>query len=90
MSNREMWSELVDLITDWVSENVPERVCSSCCDNVPERDVNYSYCKEADYDMFQCPYAQGDLSMAVQEAAQHVIDALPNPPVEEFFSYPEY
>lgn len=81
-SHREMFTELVDILTDWVSEQADE-ICCSCCDNKPERDINYSYCKEADYDLFQCPYQQHDLSMVVQEAAQQVIDAMPNPPEED-------
>lgn len=83
MSHQRMWSELVDVITDWVAENAANDICCSCSDNRPEDDINYSYCQEADYDMFQCPYQQGDLSVAVQEAAQKVIDALPTPP--EFY-----
>lgn len=86
---RERFTELVDIITDWVVEQADD-ICGSCCDNIPERDINYSYCKEADYDLFQCPYQQHELSDAIQEAAQRVIDALPDPPVEEFFHCPEY
>lgn len=78
---RERFTELVDIITDWVVEQA-DSICCSCADNTPERDINYSYCKEADYDLFQCPYQQHDLSDTVQEAAQRVLDALPNPPEE--------
>jgi len=89
MTERERFTELVDIITDWVVEQAND-ICATCSDNVPERDINYSYCPEADYDLFLCPHQQHDLAISVQEAAQKVIDALPLPPIEEFFHRSEY
>lgn len=75
--------DLVDRITDWVQEQAQD-ICCDCPYNQPESDIGYSKCDDADFDMFECPYADGDLKQMIEKFADELYCAMPTPPDELF------
>lgn len=73
----DMKIDLVDMITDWVSEQ-GQNICTLCDDNQEESDIGYTRCP-ADFDLFDCPNTAYDLRETIRKAVDDIIEAIPSP-----------
>lgn len=76
MNIGDMRVDLEDMLTDWVSERT-EDICPNCEDNIPEEDIGYSRCP-ADFDIFSCPHARGEITEEIRKAVEVILDSLPD------------